>query len=300
MRDGAAGRAVDADEAFRHAVQDIFGPRCKAAWLSGSYVYEGAIKGRSDIDVVLVLADDQPLPADPLTLERIHAFIDAYLQIHARIGLDPDLDFPGEYVVPGALEEAIGWRGVVVDGKVADFFPPIEEKDYWISRPDRWFHAWVSMTAFSRFLIGDESFYQRTKIDAWKCILRFLLLRSTAQTLRRDDLWPGLAQFGAKPTYRAFWSIEGATVDHALAELEKEGDLALVGGRIRPDRSRLDEWEDRLNDRVTPGDEARSPLVLPPDLHRDIGQYAARRWPGIRSAPSAIPRLGEISQSSAN
>src|SRR5688572_26784826 len=80
------------------AALDVFGPLCKLAWLSGSYAYEGARPGRSDADIVLVFDENVPLPADPATLEPIRRFVDRYLAVHARHGLDPDLDFPGEFV----------------------------------------------------------------------------------------------------------------------------------------------------------------------------------------------------------
>ena len=280
MRDGnvgvrSSGTSAEAD--FRRAVEDIFGSRCKAAWLSGSFLYRGAEPGRSDIDVVVVLDEATSLPADEETLERIRAFVLSYLDIHAREELDPDLDFPTEYVVPATLEQAIAWRGFAAGGAMIDQFPPVESSDYWLGRPDRWFHAWVSMTAFSRFLAGERDYHERMKLAAWKAIVRFLLLRSNGSAVGSDQIWQGLAQFGAKPTYHDFWSIEGDWIERALAELEAEGSLYRSGDRAIPVMPRLRQWEGRIEAAIQ-SDDGNPPLLLPPGQHRRIGAHAAKSW----------------------
>lgn len=289
MLDGTshAGSAAQAEAEFAAAVRENFGARCKAAWLSGSFLYRGAEEGRSDIDVVVVMDEKVAAPADGETLARIRGFVDAYLGVHARRGLDPDLDFPGEYVTPAAIEQAIAWRGLATDGGVADEFPiPDKGSDYWIARPDRWFHAWLSMTAFTRFLAGDRAYHERVKLDAWKSVIRFLLLRADGAPLTMEAMWPGLAQFGVKPKYRAFWPLERDWVRRALGELEAEGAVEPGGGRIVPGMERLREWERGLEAAIAANDSA-GPLLLPPDLHREIGAHAARRWEAMAPQPVA-------------
>ena len=289
MLDGMTygGSTAQAERQFAEAVREIFGNRCKAAWLSGSYVYDGARPGRSDIDIVLVMEESVPAPADAGTLARIRAFVDAYLGVHAHRGLDPDLEFPGEYVAPASIAEAIAWRGLAQDGAVADQFPCSPSSDYWPGRPDRWFHAWLSMTAFTRFLTGDRGYHEVSKLAAWKAILRYLLLRSDGKkTLTREDLWRGLAQFGVKPRYEQFWAIEGEWLGRALAELEAEGVVEGDRNRILPVAVPLRAWERQLETQIA-ADEDRPPLLLPPKLHREIGAYAAQRWEAM-TAQAAI------------
>ncbi|HET9428332.1 MAG TPA: nucleotidyltransferase domain-containing protein [Allosphingosinicella sp.] len=280
MRDGSQSGAADRVEAeieFRRAVNDVFGPRCKAAWLSGSFVYNGAKPGRSDIDVVVVLDERTAIPADEETLERIESFIQVYLRVHARLGLDPDLEFPAEYVVPAAIDQAIRWRGLALEGRMANEFPPVEHSDYWIGRPDRWFNAWLSETAFSRFLAGDPSYHEASKLGAWKSVLRFILLRSDDRPVGLGELWPRLAQFGVKPSYEPFWPAERAWVQRAIAELEGEGTLERSGDRVLPVRDGLRQWEMQVQAAIA-GDRSVGPLLLPPELHRKIGAYASRQW----------------------
>lgn len=280
MRDGTMGggdERAKAEAEFSRAAKEIFGSRCKAAWLSGSFVYQGARPGRSDIDVVVVLDDKVGIPAEGETLEKIRSFIDVYLTVHARLGLDPDLEFPAEYVVEATIAQALDWRGLALDGAVADQFPPVDDPDHWLGRPDRWFHAWLSETAFSRFLAGDRAYHERSKLAAWKSVLRFLLLRSDGRPMSLDDLWPGLAQFGVKPSYQPFWPAEQAWVERAAGALEKEGLAERVGGRIMAVREPLRQWERQLESAIR-ADRSEGPLLLPPGLHDEIAAYAKRRW----------------------
>jgi predicted nucleotidyltransferase len=274
-----AGAAAEASLA--EAAREAFGGRLRSAWLSGSYVYGGARPGQSDIDVVLVL-EGVPLPADPDLQARIRRFVDSYLEAHARAGLDPDLDFPGEYVVAEAIGEAVAWRGIATEGRVARELPPPDAEDYWIGRPDRWFNAWLSMTAFTRFLAGDRAFHEARKLDAWTTIVRFLLLRSGPDGLAEEQFWDNLEQFGVKPRYCALEAMEGEWLARAIAAVEAEGGARRSDGRIEPDLDRLRDWERRVGSAIAAGGEG--PLLLPPPLHAELGRYAASRWPAFAPA----------------
>lgn len=275
--------ALEAEAGLRAAVEEAYGERAKAAWLSGSFVYRGEQSGRSDVDVVVVLREDTPVPADAATLARVRAFVDSYLEVHARCGLDPDLDFPGEHVVPATLDEAIAWRGLAAEGGggVVERFPPVISGDYWLGRPDRWFHAWVSMTAFSRFLTGDAEWHAAMKLAAWKTVARFVLLRSGGPPRAPEALLPELVQFGAKPRYRRFWRAERDWLLRALAELEAEGAVRLGGGLVAPAAERLRAWEAQLRSAVAAHGREPGPLLLPPVLHAEVGAYAKARWESI-------------------
>ena len=294
MRDGSIGGPRDraaAEGEFREAVKDIFGESCKAAWLSGSFLYHGAKPGRSDIDVVIVLEDSTSIPADDPTIDRIRAFVDVYLDVHNRLGLDPDLEFPAEYVVPASIDQAINWRGLALRGKVADHFPPVEHKDYWLGRPDRWFNAWLSETAFSRFLTGDSDFHTQAKLTAWKTIIRFLMLRSGRRAMGLDDFWPGLAQFGVKETYLPFWPVEEGWVRRAFDSLEAEGMLQKEGDRVVPLFDALRNWEEEL-ETIISADNEEGPLLLPVEKHDEIAAYTVRRWDAMSGLPAALETSG--------
>jgi predicted nucleotidyltransferase len=269
--------APEAGRELLRAVDQAFGSKCKAAWLSGSFAYQGARRSRSDIDVVVVLDESAPLPADAATMSLIRRFVDAYLEVHARHGFDPDLDFPGEFVTPAMLDEAIEWRSLDVDGGVPTRFPPVDTDDYWLGRPDRWYNAWISMTAFSRFPIGDRDYHSAVKLAAWKTIVRFLLLRGERRRLTPDEMLLGLDQFGVKPRYPEFWAVERERVERVLDALQAEGAVALADGLIEPNMDRLGEWERRLEAAIGAG-AAPPPLLLDVGRHREIEEYAASRW----------------------
>lgn len=282
MADGDSTKA--AEERLAAAVAEAFGPSCRSAWLSGSFVYGGARPGESDIDVV-VLLDPAPVPADAETLSRIRRFVDRYLEVHAEAGLDPDLDFPGEYLVPAQLDEALAWRGVATGGRVARELPPPDAPDYWIGRPDRWFNAWLSMTAFTRFLAGDRAHHEARKLAAWIAIVRFLLLRSGPGPVGEEALWAGLDQFGVKPRYHALRLLEEPWLARALDALGSEGEVSRERGRLVPAMEKLRAWERRLAAAIAAGPEAdEAPLLLPPDLHSGLGRYAKERWAELTGA----------------
>ncbi len=270
----AAGREL------LQAVEEVFGSRCKAAWLSGSFAYQGARPARSDVDVVVVLNEATHLPADEESMRLIRTFVEVYLAIHAAHGFDPDLDFPGEYVTSAMLDETIRWRGLALDGGVAANFPPVISDDYWLDRPDRWYNAWLSMTAFSRFPVGNLEYHRTVKLEAWKTIARFLLLRADRRILTPDEMLLGLVQFGVKPRYPDFWSAERSWVDRALEELQAEGAVALAHGRIEADMARLEEWERQVEAAIAGGAEP-PPLVLDRGRHREIEEHAATRWSAL-------------------
>ncbi len=272
--------STEAGTELLQAVEEIFGSRCKAAWLSGSFAYQGARPARSDIDVVVVLDDPVSVPADEETIGLIHRFVDAYLAIHARHGFDPDLEFPGEYVTPGMVEETIRWRGLAYGGGVAASFPPVVSADYWLDRPDRWYNAWLSMTAFSRFPIGSGDYHEAVKLAAWKTIASFVLLRAGRRLLSPDDMLLGLGQFGVKPRYPAFWEEEREWVGRALQELQAEGAIYLAGGLIEPNMEHLCDWERVVCAAIEAGVEP-PPLLLDRPLHRGIEEHAESRWSAL-------------------
>lgn len=262
------------------AVEVVFGPTLKAAWLSGSFAYQGARRARSDVDVVVVLDGGVSLPADEGTMRLIRRFVDAYLAVHDRHRFDPDLDFPGEYVTPAMLDEAIVWRSLAFEGGLPARFPAVISDDYWLGRPDRWYNAWLSMTAFSRFPVGDRDYHSAVKLAAWKTLARFLLLRTDRRRLTPAEMLLGLDQFGVKPRYPDFWSVEREWVERTLAELQAEGAVGVADGLIEPHVKWLAGWERRLEARIAEG-AAQPPLLLDTKRHREIEEYSASRWTAL-------------------
>ncbi|MFJ4097487.1 hypothetical protein ACIPYS_38495 [Kitasatospora sp. NPDC089913] len=99
------------------------------ACLTGSSL-DGAAPGR-DIDVIAVLRDETP-PAAAVGMRL--GFSTGYARLHARFGLRPDPDWPGEVLF--ARDLATGWAGAAFrrDSTGAIRPGPLEEPwRYWIS-----------------------------------------------------------------------------------------------------------------------------------------------------------------------
>jgi len=263
------------------AVREIFGAKCKASWLSGSFAYDGARAGHSDIDVVVVLGKAIRAPAGADTTVLIRRFVDEYLALHAAHGLQPDLDFPGEFLTELLIQQAAEGRGLACDGSLGRLWlSAVESEEYWINRPDRWFRAWLSMTAFSQYLAGSRSYHSAAKLCAWKTILRFVLLHAGTLSLVLDDVFDRLTQFGVKERYRSFRAVEHGWVHRALHELAAEGALQLANGQIVPMSGRLDIWGRELCKKLA-DPHALPPLLLDVQDTRHLSTYASERWAAL-------------------
>ncbi|HMG46426.1 MAG TPA: nucleotidyltransferase domain-containing protein [Allosphingosinicella sp.] len=265
---------------LRSAVKDCFGPKCKAAWLSGSAAYGGARVGFSDIDVIIVFGERVTSPADSETIILIKRFVDEYLALHADLGLQPDLDFPGEFLTERLIQQASDGRGFTREGNPPRLaLPPIESAECWLDCPDRWFRAWLGMTAFSRHFAGSRHYHSAVKLDAWKTVLRYVLLAAGSQSLLPDEVFEGLAEFGLKPSYRTFRTLETEWVQRAMAQLEAEAVVRLAHGRLHPCRAGLRAWEAHVCEHFAEG----APLPLLLDIHntRRLSAYAATRWTAL-------------------
>jgi hypothetical protein len=133
------------------------------------------------------------------------------------------------------------------------------------------------MTAFSRFLTGSRDFHEAAKLAAWKAIVRFLLLNCEERRLTAETLIPGLAQFGAKPSYRSLWPLERDWLWRALRALEDDGVVIHDGDWISPQMDALRDWKAGIEAAIR-ADPSEGPMLLPPDLHQIIQDHAAERW----------------------
>ena len=278
MSEGQATRAR-----LAAAVRDIFGAKCKAAWLSGSFAYDGAQAGRSDIDAVIVFDERQVgAPAEPGTLLLIERFVDEYLVVHATQGFQPDLDFPGEFLTEALIEDAAAGRGLGCDAAPGQLsLSPLEDEHYWLDRPDRWSRAWLSMTAFSRYLGGSRDYHRAVKLRAWKTILRFVLLKAEGRPASSvDDLFDRLGQFGLKKSYRSFRDVEREWMERALSELAAEGSIQPGDRQIMPLSEPLNNWQGDLCRELSVGP-GQPPLLLGIGETRRLSAYASKQWAAL-------------------
>lgn len=268
---------------YRERVKARFGASCLMAWLTGSFAYSGGTRGKSDIDVLVVL-DDAFAALEPRERAgQVAGFVNDYLALHLRTGYVPDLQFPGEYVTEAIIKDAVAGRGFHV-GEDGALFLPRASVEYYLADPERWFRAWLSQTAFSRFIGGDEAAYQAHKRAAWATILKFVLKNCPLESIEEDDVFGLLRAFGVHADYWDFRASERAWVGEGLRELLDEGMLLAYGGRYVPVRESLATWEGVVAQAVRSGSIRRAAFLFDMPLTREIAAIATTRWEELRAA----------------
>lgn len=262
----------DSSATLAQAVTAIFGDACKVAWLSGSFAYGGATK-TSDLDVVLLFDRATPVPATPELFGRIKKFVDVYLEAHRVEGLQPDCDFPGEYLNENLVNQCLLGRGFTISESRQLTMPEVSHT-YWTDDWRHWFRAWASMLAFSRFLVGDRQLFEWIKSEGWMPILKFILLKTDART--ENAVFEGLVDFGLKPHYRDFRALEAPYIRNAMARLERDGFVGFEDELYVPKRENLLRWHDETVTRnvapPNPGD-----LLLNLEQTAELAAYANSR-----------------------
>ncbi len=263
-------------EAYSNAIATAFGDLCKTAWLTGSFAYGGGTLGKSDVDVTIVL-HNSALDVDAGRLnDRAQSFVSSYLALHRELGYRPDLHFPGEYVTCAMISDAVDGRGFHVDA-AGKLFLPKASTQYYLEDPERWFRAWLSQTAFSRFLCGDRSFHRESKLGAWATIIRFLL-RDKSDAFTTAFIFDSLRVFGVHHDYWSFRRLEAPWVNRVLTGLVECGDLQSQNNEFEPNVPALVGWEASLSATIVSGAIRRARLLLPMDMTRDIASFAENNW----------------------
>ena len=252
---------------------EAFGANCLSVWISGSFAYGGALADKSDIDVIILLRDTN----SQYLIEQIKRFVDGYLGVHKLCGFCPDLNYPGEYLTPQALEDAIAGRGfsIINDGAVS--LPPTYP-GYWEENPQNSYRAWLSMTAFSRFLWGDSNRFITYKLRAWQTILTFTLSQSPGISKNIDQIFSELQPFGLKKSYKNFASSERGWARIALFDLVEMERLnhSTFGFSITADKA--DAWLYVAEKRIVDFHKQIHDLPLSVGVVKDISEYAKLAW----------------------
>lgn len=232
---------------FSESVMHIFGENTEFSFLSGSVAYGGGLIGKSDIDIAVVLKNTHSLREQSDRNNAAIAFAKRYAKIHTKTGFVPDTLFPGEILTMGLCDDAIAGRGFShTDGLI---FLPQASNDYYCETPEHWFRAWLSMTAFSVFVSGNESIWKKKKQLAWGSILKYMFLKKAADPtsdsvirslMSEENKWIG---FGITPNYYTFGEREADFIKTGLKSLSESNFLVRQSTGFTINAKALDEWE---------------------------------------------------------
>lgn len=205
----------------RHLPATVF------AFTSGSLPYGAAIRGRSDIDINVVLPA-RTTPDEDL-FDRINSFVDGYSSLHERHDMAMDQRFPGEYFTAEQARDAAQGRGVPVD-EGGPRLPRQPNDTYWTTTAETWYLAWLGALAFSRYVVGDAATLAGLRRMAWTTILAlclpdlshgdFLLEDALSRVLTYDHPHGG---FGVHSGYTRFIELEAESCRQAVLDLAEAG-----------------------------------------------------------------------------
>jgi predicted nucleotidyltransferase len=290
LRDVAEQHVIDI---YRASLKPIFGSDLLAAWLTGSFAYGGGTAGKSDIDVTVIVGPAFALRPEPERVSLTQAFIDVYLATHIDTGFHPDLVFPGECVTVAMIDDAIAGRGFEVeDGGHLSL--PRASQEYYLSDCNHWFRAWLSQTAFSRFLLGDEALHARLKRAAWNTIIKYTLLRNPHACFVAEDIFRMLRAFGVHSDYWNFARLERDWVGVALTALHADGIISEGDGTYRPCARRLAAWEAQSVESISRMRRARTKLLFDMAATLQLGDYARESWARMNQPADANKMRGDI------
>lgn len=282
---------------------------------SGSFAYRGATKGKSDLDVMAVLDDNvRRIPqADLHNMTR--GFIRDYVAIHQEYDYALDDIFPGEYVTPDNVDDAVAGRGISVSPEGRLYLPKASNQ-YYLGNQENYYRAWRSMLAFSKKLTGNEGRFQQAKLGAWETIVKYLLGSHNLQEISSDSLLQILTSqkdkwesVGVTDKYLTFCEDEQEYIERVLVRLKIKGILRHAENGYEVATDSLATWQNELVTRIASGDIATSDFLFSDkedaefagytkeakriESTSDIGKFERKRY---SAAPMINRHLGECIQ----
>lgn len=277
----------DVKERFAQSASKHFGNDVVYSFVSGGFSYGGAIPGKSDIDVAVVLRDDAR-SKDPTNFKsKVFGFVDDYLQIHHDFGYQPSIIFPGEYISEKQLADAINGRGFQASS-TKKLYLDIVTDAYYLEDSERWYRAWLSQSAMSSFVKGDRVTFLRNKRNAWATVLAFNLLSFDNDQLQISDFIDYLvsnpnkkAGTGIHSRYRTFRDKESAYILSGLQILEAIGILIPLGGNYIINREALSTWETEVATAIHNRSIRNAPFLLNMEEVLKLADEAKLKWETI-------------------
>lgn len=227
--------------------------------LSGSFVYGGAIKGQSDIDLQIVFSP-QAYRQKQIIKEHGAHFLVRFRSLVEEFNYVVDPVFPAEFVTIDQIDDAITGRGFHVSTEERIFLPQASD-EYYLCDSERWYRAWLSQTAFGRCIVGDCAYALRKKIEAWQTIILFLITSSmdipfiSARTIidrlmGETNKWNSI---GVAQHYIDFPTYELPVIEQALHELTKDNYVKQDNDRYYVNAINIDKWQSTLTRSIALG-----------------------------------------------
>ncbi len=242
---------------FAASAESSFGSDLVLGISSGSFAYCGAVKGKSDIDILLILRESvRHIPKEKL-ISKVKTFIESYFAIHREHGFSPDGLFPAEYLTIENVKDAISGRGFHACAEGTLYLPPASD-EYYLQDREHYYRAWASMLAFSRRIIGDSTIFEEVKLEAWETIIAFLLLsfgeneEITPSLLldvltSTDDKWRGV---GVTNRCLSFRQDEYLYVELALNRLRIKGLIEFGDDQTLRVTTLIQEWGKEVKNQI--------------------------------------------------
>ncbi len=262
---------------FRKLVKNCFEGIYEYCFQSGSVAYGGGTLGKSDIDLIVVFKNNIYTLSKKELIKRIESFIDGYLELHKQTGFFPDLVFPGEFITVIMINDSIKGRGFQLDSNGSLYLPKASTQ-YYLEDPERWFRAWLSQSAFNRFLIGNKELFKKNKIEAWSTILKFTLWNEKIDSFTSSDIFNQLRSFGVHSDYFNFKGMEEGWVNKCLIQLKKQGFISKNKNIYTTHYQKLISWENQVSGSIKTGSVKKTKLLLNLKETLSIAKYTTQKW----------------------
>ncbi|WP_127572606.1 hypothetical protein [Paenibacillus xylaniclasticus] len=201
----------------KHYSERIFGEHLLFSAFTGSIIYSGAIKGRSDIDWYIVVKDSYSLLNQQDRAQREEAFKEAYYELNNQFMYIPDINWPGEIILEKDLMKSLSFQDftkIYSDEELSNPDGTTEDLSYYI---------WFFYIAYSQFVAGCSQVYMYYRSIAWMKIVYHSITDSQVPYFNIDDVINFSKKFGYRDRYIEFINQESVFLSFVRNQLFKAG-----------------------------------------------------------------------------
>lgn len=263
-----------------------FGDDLSYFFTSGSIVFNGAISGKSDVDMVAVLQPSVLKKPRIEIVDKIKGFIDDYLKFHYDFNFLPDLEFPAEYITGHQVDDSIAGRAFHADEQSGLYLPRVYD-GYYMEDPERWHRAWLSLSAYGEFIVGDREKFDNNKVRAWQTILLFNL-PSMTEELDKAMVMDFMTRSGDKKSgngvserYFTFREKESNSVTKALEMLARNGFLLPSGVIFVKNNSQIATWHFETAKKILDCSIRNAEYLTSLENTHSMSSYAKQKWDAL-------------------
>lgn len=279
---------IQVKDQYKTAINKHFKEEVAYSFISGGFTYGGAIRGKSDIDIVSVFFPDAKSKDEKKFWNGMSGFVDDYLSIHKQHGYVPDITFPGEYITTSQVQDAIAGRGFQVSDHNRLYLDAVTPT-YYLEDSERWYRAWLSQSAFSDFITGDRELFLRNKEKAWKTVSMFNLLSIDQRDITTSSFLDYLVSnpnkkvgSGVHSRYRQFRQKEQPVMDRVMHTLVEDGVLTSRDSYVFTIQyDKVYQWENNVSRDLRSQAIRHAPYLIDMRETSQIGKATKNRWQTI-------------------